>query len=507
MADSFDAVVVGSGATGSWAAKELTEAGLSVALLEAGPMLTGDEPAASRDADPRRQAIQSRCYAFDERTAHLFVDDLENPYTCPEDSPFEWVRGRQVGGRLHTWGRVAVRMSDGELKAASRDGVGVDWPISYADLAPYYERVERFMRVCGEPEHLAHLPDGAFLDPPPMVAGERDFKAAVEGRWPDRQVTSTRVTQCPPDAMLAAARQTDRLTLCPDTIASRVVTDPRTGKATGVDFVDRLTGSEGEVAARVVVLCASAIESTRLLLNSSTPDHPDGLANSSGVLGHYLMDHNYGVGLDGRVPDGLRGGAAPASNGLQMGFGEGAGDRVDFVRGYGVELGVMTMGARFPRLRSPRRRRTGWFWIRTLGEVLPEFENRVSLDPGRRDAWGIPVAHVECRYGENDRKMAVDQLRTLREMVDEAGWQVEMVSADLVPPGLSAHEMGTARMGSDPADSVLNPYNQSWDVENLFVTDGSCFPSGGFQNPTLTMMALTVRACEHLVEKLRAGDL
>jgi choline dehydrogenase-like flavoprotein len=507
MADLFDAVVVGSGAAGSWAAKELAEAGLSVALLEAGPMLSGGADGIGPGRDPRRQPIQSRCYAFNDSTAHLFVDDLDNPYSCPDEKPFEWVRSRQVGGRLLVWGLVAVRMSDSELKAASRDGIGVDWPISYADLAPCYERVERFMRVCGEPEHLPHLPDGAFTDPPPPVSGERDFKAAVERRWGDRLVTSTRVVQCEPDAMLSAARDTGRLTLRPDSIASRVLTDARSGKARGIAFVDRVSGREGEIPARVVILCASAIESARLLLNSSTPDQPDGLANSSGVLGHYLMDHNYGIGLDGRAPDGLRDRADRSSNGCMMAFGGGAGDDVDFVRGYGVELGVMTMGGPLTRLRSPRRRRDGWFWIRTLGEVLPEFENRISLDPVRKDAWGIPAAHIECRYGENDHRMAIDQLRTLREMVDEAGWEVEMVRADLAPPGLSAHEMGTARMGSDPADSVLNPNNQSWDVENLFVTDGSCFPSGGFQNPTLTIMALTVRACDHIVASLRAGDL
>jgi choline dehydrogenase-like flavoprotein len=522
VADQFDAVVVGSGATGSWAAKELTEAGLRVALLDAGPLRSGDATIRvprrvnrfipdhpPRRGDRRRHPVQSHCFAFNEGTAHLFVDDLENPYTCPDEAPFDWVRSRQVGGRLLIWGRVAVRMSDAELKAASNDGIGVDWPVSYADLAPHYERVEAFMRVCGERHGLGHLPDGAFLDPPPPVPGEADFRAAVEGRWPDRRVTSTRATQCPPDAMLAAARQTGRLTLLPDTIASRVLTNPRTGKAASVAVVDRISGSEGEIAGRVIVLCASAIESTRLLLNSANADHPGGLGNSSGLLGHYLMDHTYGIGLDGLAPGGLRDHADRLSNGCMMStFRGGADDGVDFVRGYGTELQVIPVaGGRLPRLLAGRRRRDGWFWIRTLGEVLPEFENRVSLDPEIKDAWGIPAARVECRYGENERRMAADQLRSVREMVEAAGWQVENARTELAPPGLSSHELGTARMGNDPATSVLNSHNQSWDVPNLYLTDGSCFPSGGFQNPTLTMMALTVRACRHIAAELTAGDL
>jgi choline dehydrogenase-like flavoprotein len=510
LADSetFDAVVIGSGATGGWAAKELTEAGLRVVLLEAGPMLSG-EGTAPPPADPGRQAVQSQCYAYDERTAHLFVDDLDNPYTCPEDSPFQWVRSRQVGGRLSVWGRVCVRMSEAELKAASRDGIGVDWPISYADLAPHYEKVERFMGVCGTADGLTHLPDGAFADPPPPVAGECDFKAAVEDRWEDRRVTSTRVARCRPEAMLAAAQGTGRLTLRPDSIASRVVIDENSGRARAVEFIDRLSGGEGEIEARVIVLCASTIESTRLLLNSATSEHSDGLGNSSGVLGHYLMDHTYGIGVDGIAPGGLRDRDDRASDGCMVpAFRDFATGAVDFSRGYGMELQVMPLeGGRFNRLRNLGRQRAGWFWIRTLGEVLARSENHVSLDPEKKDAWGIPVARIECRYGENERKMAADQSRSMREMAEAAGWQVEETHEDLAPPGLSVHEMGTARMGDDPSDSVLNPHNQSWDVANLFVTDGASFPSGGFQNPTLTMMALTVRTCAYIVACLVAGSL
>ena len=509
MAEPFDAIVVGSGATGGWAAKELTESGLRVALIEAGP-LPADAEAPAGPADSARQAIQSRCYAYDEATAHLFVDDVDNPYSTAEGEPFEWIRSRLVGGRMHLWGRTCLRMSDAELKAASHDGAGEDWPVSYADLAPCYDRVERFLRVCGTPEGVARIPDGPFLEPPPPTRGERGFKAAVERRWSDRTVTSARIAQAPPEATLEAAKSTGRLTLLTDSVASRVIADERSTRARGVAFVGRLSGEEREVEGRVVVLCASAIESARLLLNSATVEHPDGLGNSSGVLGRYLMDHTYGIGLDGIAPQrSLRRGERSSHGLLMPAFRNVAdGDDPGFIRGYGVELQAHPpLGGRLEQLRSLGRPWGGRFWMRTFGEALPRFENRVSIDPEKTDAWGIPVAHIVCRYGENEELMAADQLRSLGEMAEAAGWEVEETFGKIAPPGLSVHEMGTARMGDDPGSSVLNPHNQSWDVENLFVTDGACFVSGGFQNPTLTMMALTVRACDHIVDRLKRSEL
>jgi choline dehydrogenase-like flavoprotein len=404
---------------------------------------------------------------------------------------------------------MSLRMSDLELKAARRDGVGEDWPISYADLAPYYDRVERFLRVCGTAEGLAQIPDGPFLDPPPSTRGERGFKAAVEGRWGTRTVTSARMALAPPDATLEAARSTGRLDLFPDSVASRVLVDGTGGRARGVAFVDRLSHEERELTARVIVLCASAIESTRLLLNSASPDHPEGLGNSSGVLGHYLMDHTYGIGLDGIVPQrSLRRGERSSHGCAIPAFRNASEHEVDFIRGYGVELQAHPpTGGRLEQLRSLGRPWGGRFWMRTFGEVLPRYENRVSLNPEKTDAWGIPAAHIVCRYGENEELMAADQLRNLQEMAEAAGWQVEKTCPRIAPPGLSVHEMGTARMGSDPNSSVLNSHNQSWDVVNLFVTDGACFTSGGFQNPTLTMMALTARACDYVVEGLKKREL
>jgi choline dehydrogenase-like flavoprotein len=506
VGEPYDAVVVGSGACGGWAAKELTENGLRVALVEAGPLFssTGDSLGPA-PVDGERQPIQSQCYALSDSTSHLFVDDLENPYSFPEGKPFYWIRGRQVGGRLHTWQRVFPRMSDYEFKAASRDGVGEDWPISYADLAPYYDRVEKYLGVYGTREQLPQMPDGPFLESPQMTAGEQRFKAAVERRWSTRRVTSMRVTRNTPGATLAPAMKTGRLTLCPDSVARHVVMNRQTGTARGVSVVDRGTRRDREVNGRIIVLCASTIESTRLLLNSATPEHPTGLANSSGALGHYLMDHIYGIGLDGIAPQRSRDANEPISYGALMpAFRNITENDVDFVRGYEVELQVTPPAeARPPGLRNRLRPRGGQFWMRAFGEVLPRFENHVSLDASATDAWGIPTVHIVCTYGENELKMATDQLQCAREMVEAAGFHVIKAYPDLAPPGLSTHEMGTARMGDDPSSSVLNPYNQSWDVKNLFVTDGACFPSSGYQNPTPTMMAITVRACDYIVEALK----
>jgi choline dehydrogenase-like flavoprotein len=507
---AYDAIVVGSGACGGWAAKELTESGLRVAVLDAGPLFSvSSGPVTSQARAATRQPIQSRCYALNENTSHLFVDDIDNPYTFPESSPFWWIRSRQVGGRLHTWRWVCPRMSDYEFKAASRDGVGTDWPISHADLAPFYDRVEDYLGVYGVPAGLPGMPDGRFVEPPPMSAGEKSFKSAVESRWTTRHVTGLRIAGRSPEGTLAAAMSTGRLTLRPNSIVRAVTVDRKTGRASGVAIVDRVTGEHRELKGRVVVLCASAIESTRILLNSATADHPAGLANSSGVLGHYLMDHVFGVGLDGVAPR-LRGdpddhnslGAMmPAFRNIEEGD-------VDFVRGYEVTLQVSSPPVRGDLREKLRlRRRGGNFVLRTFGEVLPAFENRVTLDGSRTDAWGIPSVRIVCDYGENERRMAADAYRCLREMADAAGFHVTKAYPDPAPPGLSTHELGTARMGSDPTSSVVGPYNQTWDVENLFVTDGACFTSAGYQNPTLTMMAITVRACHHLVSLLKRGDL
>jgi choline dehydrogenase-like flavoprotein len=508
LSDRYDAVVVGSGATGGWAAKDLTERGLRVALVEAGPLLLdrGTRPAPASDRE--RQSIQSQCFAYDEATAELFVDDVDNPYSHPPESPFSWIRSRQAGGRTLLWDRLCLRMSDHELKAASRDGVGVDWPISYADLAPHYDRVERFLDVRGTAEGIAQIPDGPFGEPPPPSAGERRFKSTVEGRWPHRVVTSARIAKAPPEATLRAAMRTGRLSLLVESVASRVLLSPDGRRARGIAYVDAASGAEREVEGELVLLCASTLESTRLLLNSSDENHPDGLANSSGTLGRHLMDHTYGIGLDGVAP-GAAGGSDPVSDGCYIpDFRSLADGDHGFVRGYGTALQISPgEGGLLSRLRGPRRGKGGWFWMRCFGEVLPNRDNRVTIDPEAVDAWGIPSLRIECRYGENERAMAADQFRALLEIAAAAGLEPREQHPDLAPPGLSVHEIGTARMGKDAESSVLDPFNRAWDVPNLYVSDGACFPSGGFQNPTLTMMAITARACQHAVAALGAVRL
>jgi choline dehydrogenase-like flavoprotein len=562
---TYDAIVVGSGATGGWAAKELTQKGMRVLLLEAGRrldpqkdfrMLDWPYDLKHRNLIPQtilykeRQSIQSKCYACDEFGHQFFVDDIDNPYTTAKDKPFDWIRGRQVGGRTLMWGRQSYRLSDYEFKAASRDGYEEDWPISYRELEPYYERVERFIGISGSTEKIPQLPDSVFLPPMAMTCGESMLKQAVEKNWNDRRVIIGRVAMLTrphngraachycghcergcdtasyfstPGSTLPAAIKTKRLTLRANAVASHVIVDTRTGKAKGVAFIDQNTKKADEAFGKIVVLCASTIESTRLLLNSATSQYPEGLGNnSSGVLGRYLMDHTYAVSIGGFVP-----GAAKypynyddgRNNGIYIPKFRNVRDKhPKFIRGYGIQAtaqkgmwpahlrNIPGFGSEFKKMvretpDSPN------FWMGAFGEMLPRKENRVSINKDVKDAWGIPVAHIECDHSDNERGMARDSFDTMKEMATAAGWEIAWANPTLAAPGLCIHEVGTARMGSDPKKSVLNQFNQSWDVKNLFVTDGSCFVSMGCQNPTLTMMAITVRACDYIVDEYKKGNL
>lgn len=475
----YDAVVVGAGAAGGWAAKELSERGLSVAVLDAGPLV-----AAPEEDGLERRPIQSASYACSAETAHLFADERLNPYAVAAGTEYRWIRSRLVGGRLHVWGRTSPRMGDDELKAASADGIGADLPLGAADLAPAYERVERFLDVRAGT----------------LTGAERALKEAIERRWPTRTVEPTPWACREPARALQAALRTGRVTLLADTIAERVLVDDGGERATGVAAIERESGRRLEVEGRAVVLCASALESTRLLLNSAGGHHPEGLANSSGALGRYLMDHTYGVLFEGHPPPRRESEYEPTGQGGYLsGFRNVTEPHPEFARGYGVEFQVI--GRRRPRRRFQRRVRDD-FWISAFGEVLPDPENRVELDRERVDAWGVPVLRIHARHGENELAMARDQARTLREMLEAGGWEITVENTALDPPGSSAHEMGTARMGADPASSVLNAHCQSWDVPNLFLSDAAAFPSSGHRNPTLTIMALTVRACERLAAQL-----
>jgi choline dehydrogenase-like flavoprotein len=560
----YDAIVVGSGASGGWAAYQLTRDGMRVLVLDAGPLV---DPARDFRQHKRpyempfrgllpnrllfgaRQPVQSRSYACDEYSHHFFVDDVDNPYTTEAGAPFQWIRSRQVGGRTIVWARQSYRFSDHDLKAGSRDGFGDDWPISYADLSPYYDRVERFVGISGARDGIRTLPDGQFLPPMKMTCGERVLKRAVERRWSDRRVIIGRSAtltvphngraKChfcghcergcttwsyfsSPGSTLPAAARTGRLTLRPNAVVSHLVMDPHAGRAVGVGFIDRITRTAEEANAKIVILCASTIESTRILFNSATREYPDGVGNSSGLLGRYLMDHTCSVSVAGLVPTLARfkddyEDARP--NGVYIPNFRNVRDRHPaFLRGYGVQATVQRgmlpttlksipgFGADFKALMrqsdSPPP-----FWMGAFGEMLPRRENRVTLNKTQTDAWGIPVAHIACRISDNERAMARDQLSTLTEMAHQSGFEVTFQSGTLADPGVCSHEVGTARMGANPRTSVLNSFNQTWDVKNLFVTDGSCFVSQGTQNPTLTMMALTARACDYIVDQFRKGGL
>ena len=560
----YDAIVVGSGATGGWAAKELTEKGMRVIVLEAGRKLDPEkefnehtwpyevqyrDKIRSGELYGKRQHVQSKCYACNEYGHQFFVDDVDNPYTTADKKPFDWIRGRQVGGRTITWGRQTYRLSDYELKAASRDGYGDDWPISYAELSPYYDKVEEFIGVSGSYENVPNLPDGKFLPAMKLTCGEWLLKKAVEKRWKDRRVMigraailtkkhngraachfcghcdrgcSTSSYFSSPGSTLPAAAKTGRLTLRTNAVASHVIIDPAGGKAKGIAIIDQVTKKAEEVFGKVVILCASTIESTRLLLNSSTREHSAGLANSSGVLGQYLMDHIFQVGVGGYIhaaanyPYNNDDGRA---NGFYIPKFRNVNERNQkFIRGYGIQgsaqremlptnlRAIPGFGSEFKNAvrnaKDPAPFRMG-IW----GEMLARKENRVTINKDVKDAWGIPVAHIECSHGDNEKAMALDGLESLKEMAHEAGFAVTAASPYLAPPGLCIHEVGTARMGTDPKTSVLNKFNQSWDVKNLFVTDGACFVSIGCQNPTLTMMAITIRACDYIVDEMKRGNL
>lgn len=555
--ERYDVVIVGSGATGGWAAKQLTEAGLQVAVLEAGRTLDPetdftehkrpfDVPFRGRRLGTRarqaRQPVQSLCYQCDEYTNHLFVDDTENPYTTPADRPFYWIRGRHVGGRSIMWARQTYRLSDYDFKAASRDGFGVDWPLDYETVAPYYEQVERFIGVSGRAEGLPQLPDGAFLPPMHLTCGEELLKTAMRDRF-GRTLTIGRcaiLTQdlngrpkchycgpcsrgcvtgsyySSPSSSLPAAEATDRLTLIPNAVASHIEVDDA-GKCRSVYYVDRITRQHREVFGDAVVLCASTLESTRIMLNSTSDRHPNGLANSSGVLGHYLMDHVNGGGASGVLPvlQNIPDTRGTRPNGIYIPRFRNIEDRnPNFLRGYGYQGGARPVawghamdipgfGAQFKQ--EVREKRPWLISLGGFGEHLPQFDNYCEIDKTRTDAWGIPILHISAAYGDNEHKMIDDMADAAEEMLRAVGAEDIETRRAAALPGLGIHEVGTARMGDDPSTSVLNTWEQAHDVSNLFVMDGSAYPSSACQNPTITFMALATRACEYLVEELRAG--
>jgi choline dehydrogenase-like flavoprotein len=507
----YDAIVVGSGAAGGMAAKCLTDGGATVLLLEAGPELSPEvcrEQERSREefeAIKARQPIQSRSLLYNKGNCHLFIDDVENPYSTDGATVFNWIRTRQAGGRTLLWSRFALRMSHEDLTGPEQDGIGTPWPVSYRDLIPYYDTVEALMGVRGTLEGLPSLPDGHFL-PRRVPSYLQHLRQCLAERWSERHLIPSRevaggdgaASSEPPSyaSLGSTLRRCDRqkLTFRTNCVVARIELD-HPDHASGVVFVDRLTKRWYDVSARIIVLCASTIESARILLASATRDFPSGLGNSSGVLGHYLMDHFGGpriVAL-GRIQDGephsLERAYLPRFCNLHP-------KREDFARGYGIQVdfevadggrAVLTMGV----------------W----GEVLPYFENRVALDESLKDTCGIPVPKIRFQYGDNERKMAHHAQAVVREVVDALGFRPLVIHDTMLPPGTRAHELGGVRMGAHPSNSVLNQFNQCWDIGNLFVTDGSCFPSAGDKGPTLTIMALTARACDYILRGFSSGTL
>jgi choline dehydrogenase-like flavoprotein len=559
--DSYDAVIVGAGASGGWVAKRLAEAGLRVALVDAGRPLTADDyrehrpafalPYRGRAAEVvrRTRPRQSECYACNEHNHDWFANDLEEPYTTPVDKPFSWQgRLRIAGGRTNVWARLSYRLSPLDFRAASFDGHGEDWPLAYDDLAPYYDLVEEYIGVSGQAEGAYELPDGRFLPPMPLTCPEVRFRDRARERFGrivtiGRSAIATRGHRGRPAChycgpcehgctthsyfnaaytTIPDALATGRCTHVPHAMAYRVTMDPVRNRATGIVYIDRRTRQVREVSGRTVILCAQALESVRILLNSATRQHPAGLANSSGVLGRYLMDHLWnGGGARGEFPDfpgrptldrprrpngfyvvrfrNTHGG--PRWPGFLRGFAlqGGWGD------GVGFNWGAQGFGAAYKQalLQGVTTMNMGG-----MGECLPRADNFVEIDPGVVDAFGIPVLRIHMSWGDNERAMIPDMANTAAEMLEAAG--AKNIQPWTVPdrmPGMGIHEVGVARMGNDPTTSVLNQFQQSHDVRNLFVMDGSCFPSIACQNPTLTIMALAVRSCDYLLGEMKKGNL
>jgi choline dehydrogenase-like flavoprotein len=557
-----DAIVIGSGITGGWAAKELCERGLSTLVLERGPWvthgkdyLTEHQPDSSfpfrgmgnHQEQLKNQAIQRDCGSYNEASAHFFANDRDNPYTHDDGKPFSWIRGQQLGGRSLTWYRQCYRWSDLDFEANQKEGIAVDWPIRYADIAPWYDYVERYIGVSGKAEGLTQLPDGEFLPPMPMNVAEAHARDVVRERFPGRIVTPGRtatLTQphngrhachlCGPcergcsmgayfsslSATLPAALATKRLSIRTDTIVHSLIYDKAGHRVSGVRCIDANTRQTTDYFAKIVFLCASAMESIRILFNSRTEQFPTGLANSSGILGTHIMDHQWGVGAGGDLPDlprerGYRNGFRPSVM-LVPRFRNVHKSDAPFSRGYHLECGGLRPGWKRMRhqvgIGEDLKRDLGdmgsWhLFFSAAGECLPYATNQVRINPEVSDAWGVPVLHFSFSYGKNEAKMREDMADTSAEMLEAAGAKNIRVDREPLTPGLSVHEMGGARMGRDPKTSVLNAFNQSHDLPNLFITDGSCMTSSGNQNPSLTYMALTARACDHAVRQLKTGEL
>nr|WP_299171420.1 GMC family oxidoreductase [uncultured Allomuricauda sp.] len=562
--ESYDAIVVGTGISGGWAAKELCENGLKTLVLERGPMVKHREDYPTANMDPwdfpnngqpttediKKQEKQNRTgYTTRAGSKHWFVNDLEHPYN--ETKRFDWMRGYHVGGRSIMWGRHSYRWSDIDFEANKKDGVAVDWPVRYKDIAPWYDKVESYIGVAGEMLGLPQLPDGKFEPMMELNCVEQHVREKVSEHFDGRVITAGRVAHinsdkkfegdgrvrcqyrnrcirgCPFGAYfssvsstLPAAERTGNMTLRPDAIVHEVIYDPDTKKATGVKVIDRVTKEEHVFKAKVIFLCASAIASTSILMQSKSDRFPDGLGNDSDQLGRNIMDHHLRVGASGKF-DGFEDkyykGRKP--NGIYVprfrNLG-GSSNTDKFLRGYGYQGGaqrgnwedVIAEVSHGKDLKDAILKPGGWtFGMGGFGEILPYEDNRMTLDYDKVDQWGLPTVTFDAELKENELKMREDMKNQAVEMLEKAGLRDVESFDDPGAIGLGIHEMGTARMGRDPRTSVLNEYNQVHACKNVYVTDGSFMTSASCVNPSLTYMAFTARAANHAAQELKKGNI
>lgn len=582
LSTTYDAVVVGSGAAGGMAAHVLTSHGLKVLLLEAGKYQDTSKILHSMEwpyDHPRRgkmppdyHALSAREYTFrqspyaqnspykkvtsyveqwggSDYSKTLVVDEKENPYS---GTRYAWVRSRVVGGKTNIWGRLALRLSDYDFKAKDHDGYGENWPISYADIAPYYDRVDLYLGISGFPENLPQLPDGKFMRPLKLNYASLKLRETLKGMnrclTPYRAGVATdqlkhnkyrshcygrgacnrHVGGCDihaafdsPTGLIRPAMDTGNLTLRPNSTVYEVTVDKNTGKATGVSFLDSETKKSYQVKARSVLLAASTLESARLMLLSKSNLYPNGIANSSDHVGHNFCEHVMGPSIAGFMPD-LVGKSRTLDDGRPGGFyvprfRNLTTKQPGFIRGYGFEGGAgcgMTPGTAYttPGFGEEYKKKVREYAGATIemggfGEVLPRYENQVEIDPNLKDAWGIPVLRFNYRFAENEMNMCADMAKTAREMFEAAKFEITSVSDKALPEGWSIHELGTSRMGNDPKTSVVNQFQQCHDVNNLLVVDGSTHVNASCQNPTWTIMALCWRSCDHLADQLKKGEI
>ncbi|MEN9526027.1 MAG: hypothetical protein RL447_569 [Bacteroidota bacterium] len=555
----YDAIVVGSGISGGWAAKELTEKGMKVLLLERGRNIEHikDYVNATKESwefphrgiMPTQEMLQNypvlkRDYPLNETVLDFWVKDKESPYT--ETKPFSWFRGYHVGGRSLMWGRQSYRFNKWDFEANGKDGFGVDWPIRYEDMASWYSHAEKFAGIQGSLEGLDVLPDGDFMPAMEMNIVEKDVAAKIKKHYKDQRHMfigrSANITQphhdrtncqyrnrcwrgCPfggyfstQSATLPAAMKTGNLTLRPFSIVTQVIYDKDAKKATGVEVLDATDNKTYTFNAKVIFLCASAFNSTWILMNSATSVWEGGLGSSSGELGHNVMDHHFRCGANGRVDgyaDKYEYGRRPTGIYIPR-FRNIYTDKRDYVRGFGyqggagrgrgVEVAEFTIGADLKNALSVPSDNWG-IGVMGFGEMLPYHENKISLNKNVKDKWGLPVLDMDVEIKDNEKKMRIDMMNDAAEMLEAAGVKNVNTYDYGYEVGMGIHEMGTARMGRDAKTSVLNAQNQVWDAPNVFVTDGACMTSASCVNPSLTYMAMTARAADFAAAEMKKGNL